>query len=156
MKKKFDWNRFKTEKIAVHCKTQKEANEFFYEMSLQGIPHTREHDNYWDEYGECTCYTTKCTYYPLYDTIWNYADKNWYEKNNYTILEFSDYFDVNEDDSHYGEINFNGDCFIVKEKYECGNAEWMYLCDLFSLDYDKTERIVIDGVVKYFGTRKWE
>ena len=32
----------------------------------------------------------------------------------------------------------------------------MYLCDLFGLDYDETERIVIDGVVKYFGMRKGE
>ena len=94
MKKEFDWNKFKTEKIAVHCKTQKEANRFFYEMSLQGILHTREHDNYWDEYGECTCYTTKLTYYLFNNTIWNYADKGWYEKNDYEILEFSDYFDV--------------------------------------------------------------
>lgn len=58
--------------------------------------------------------------------------------------------------SHYGEININGDCFLVKEREECSNPEWMYLCDLFGLDYDATERIVIDGVVKYFGLRKEE
>ena len=57
---------------------------------------------------------------------------------------------------HYGEININGDCFLVKEREECSNSEWMYLCDLFGLDYDKTERIVIDGVVKYFGLRNGE
>ena len=56
--------------------------------------------------------------------------------------------------SHYGEIKFNGDCFIVKEREECNNPEWMYLCDLFGLDYNATERIVIDGIVKYFGLRK--
>lgn len=64
MKKEFDWNKFKTKNIAVHCKTQKETNMFF--------------------------------------------------------------------------------------------NKWMYLCDLFGLDYDTTERIVIDGVVKYFGLRKDE
>ena len=46
--------------------------------------------------------------------------------------------------------------FIVKERDECSNPEWMYLCDLFGLDYDVTERIVINGIVKYFGLRKDE
>ena len=57
---------------------------------------------------------------------------------------------------HYGEINISGDCFLVKEREECSNSEWLYLCNLFGLDYDKTERIVIDGIVKYFGLRKGE
>lgn len=69
-----------------------------------------------------------------------------------------DYEDEREEEriSHYGEIKFNGDCFILKEREECNNPEWMYLCDLFSLDYEATEQIVIDGIVKYFGLRKGE
>lgn len=30
--KQFDWERFKTEKIAVHCKTEEEANDFCKKM----------------------------------------------------------------------------------------------------------------------------
>lgn len=70
------------------------------------------------------------------------------------VLE--DYENQKELDSHYGEIEFNNNNFIVKERDECSNPEWMYLCDLFGLDYDVTERIVINGIVKYFGLRKDE
>ena len=107
MKKEFDWEEFKEDNIAVHCKTRTESIQFC-EM-----------------------------------------------ERDYTILEFSDYFETDEP-PHYGEIEINGDRFIVKEKEECDDTEWMFLCNLFGLDYDKTERIVIDGVVKYFGMRKGE
>lgn len=67
-----------------------------------------------------------------------------------------DYENQKELNPHYGEIKFNNNCFIVKERDECNNAEWMYLCDLFGLDCNATETIVIDGVVKYFGKKKGE
>lgn len=153
MKKEFDWNKFKTEEIVVHCKTQKEADRFFHEMNLQGIPDTNitEIDtNFWDVYKEDTCYS-------FYMNDWRYADKNLYERLKCsTVVEFSDYFNTYSCAPNYGEIKINGDCFIIKERDECSNAEWMYLCDLFGLDYDATERIVIDGIVKYFGLRKDE
>lgn len=150
MKKEFDWDKFRIENIAVHCKTQREAEQFFNEMNLKGIPYTGNHKNYWDVNKEDTCYDLGKNDY------WSFCDKEWYKDSGYTVLEFSDYFDVDEVKSHYGEIKFNGDCFIVKEREECSNSEWMYLCDLFSLDYDATEQILIDGIVKYFGLRKDE
>lgn len=153
MKKEFDWNKFKTENIAVHCKTQKEANMFFNKMKMLNIANVYDiHENnyYWNDYKENTCYSVNPNGYR------EFCFKSYYEDNGYTVLEFSDYFDVDEISPHYGEIKFNGDCFIVKEREECSNSEWMYLCDLFSLDYDATEQILIDGIVKYFGLRKDE
>lgn len=145
MKKRFDWNKFKTENIAVHCKTLEEAERFCTMTHI--YCNDDPDDTYWTYYKEDTCY--------VYNRVGRmYCGITWYKDHGYTILEFSDYFA--EEPSHYGEININGDCFIVKERDECSNPEWMYLCDLFGLDYDATERIVIDGVVKYFGLRKDE
>lgn len=156
MKKEFDWEKFRTENIAVNCKKQKEANKFFNEMINQGISDAKTKNNYWYDNQEYTCYS-------LRKERWQFCDKEHYDGEGYMVLEFSDYFDIDEDANesiepipHYDEIKFNGDCFIVKEREECGNAEWMYLCDLFDLDYEATERIVIDGIVKYFGLIKDE
>ena len=148
MKKVFDWDKFITEKITVHCKTEEEAYAFHRMFFDKRIRRNNIESTYWNNYKESTCYDIKD------DVFWNYGSKKWYENNGYTVLEFSDYFDIDESNAHYGEINFNGDCFIVKEKDECDYAEWKYLCDLFGLDHEYTERIVIDGVVKYFGLRK--
>ena len=158
MKKEFDWNKFRTENIAVNCKTQKEANEFFNEMKmLNMVSYTSKEKNnyYWNNNKKNTCYRVNS------NGFWYFGSREDFEDDGCVVLEFSDYFDVDESDvdkpiPHYDEIKFNGDCFIVKEREECGNAEWMYLCDLFDLDYEATEQIVIDGIVKYFGLRKDE
>lgn len=150
MKKEFDWDKFRTENIAVHCKTQREADEFFKKMNLKGTPDTERNNNCWNDHKKDTCFDLDKNDY------WTFSDKEWYKYNGYTVLEFSDYFDIDEPNSHYSEIKFNGDCFIIKEREECSNAEWMYLCDLFNLDYEAIEQIVIDGIVKYFGLRKDE
>lgn len=148
MKKMFDWDKFITEKIAVHCKTEEEACAFHSLLFNKGIKTSITESTYWSKYKESTCYDIKD------NAFWNYCSKKWYEDNEYTVLEFSDYFNVDESNAHYGEINFNGDCFIVKEKYECDYAEWKYLCNLFGIDHEYTEKIIIDGIVKYFGLRK--
>lgn len=157
MKKMFDWDKFITEKIAVHCKTKNEANEFFKLMNSHGIHNTNTTKNYWDKYKVSTCYYVNDNIINN-NLFWMFCDKGFYEKEGYIILEFSDYFNLLNEDTEpilrYGEIKFNGDFFIVKEKNECDDAEWKYLCDLFGLDHKYTERIVIDGVVKYFGLRK--
>lgn len=147
MKKEFDWEEFKEDNIAVHCKTRTESIQFCEMERDHGIDFDRA-STFWFRSRENTCYSCK-------GNRWMYGDLDWYRNENYTILEFSDYFETDEP-PHYGEIEINGDRFIVKEKEECDDTEWMFLCNLFGLDYDKTERIVIDGVVKYFGMRKGE
>ena len=62
--------------------------------------------------------------------------------------------DEEGEEPHYGEIKVSGDCFIIKEKEENTHEEWKYLCKAFGFDPDLTERIVFDGVVKYFGVTK--
>lgn len=151
MKKEFDWDKFKTENIAVHCKTQNEADMFF-ELMVKNNLIIKCNKNYWNIYEEDTCYD--------YNHIWGFCEKEWFENHDYTILEFSDYFYTAEEKEkikpRYGEINSNGECIIIKEREECSNAEWMYLCDLFGLDYDATEEIIINGTVRYFGITKKE
>lgn len=34
---KFDWGKFRNEKIAVHCKTEEEAKDFCQKMHEQGV-----------------------------------------------------------------------------------------------------------------------
>ena len=137
MAKEFDWVKFTIKDIAVHCKTQNEADMFF-ELMIKNNPVIKCNSNY----------------------IWGFGEKEWYEENGYIILEFSDYFYTAEEKEkikpRYGEINSNGECIIIKEREECSNAEWMYLCDLFGLDYDATEEIIINGTVRYFGITKKE
>lgn len=55
---------------------------------------------------------------------------------------------------HYGEIDFNNDCFIVKEVEETSETEWNMLCKMFGLVPDKTYRIVVKGKVEYFGVEE--
>lgn len=148
MKKMFDWDKFITEKIAVHCKTEEEAYTFHSLLFDKGIRTSTTESTYWNRNKEDTCYDV------VGNDFWCYWNKKYYENNGYIVLEFSDYFNVDESNAYYGEINFNGDCFIVKEKYECDYAEWKYLCNLFGIDHEYTEKIIIDGIVKYFGLRK--
>lgn len=56
-----------------------------------------------------------------------------------------------EEDEYYGEIEVNGDCFIVKEKEDCSEEEWKTICKMCGLIPEFTERIVFDGVIKFFG-----
>lgn len=87
MKKEFDWNKFINEdsKIAVHCKTEEEAKDFCRKMHEQGMMWSDEgsylNEFYWNSYRGEICYTGHGTY----------SFYSFYEKNNYTILEWSDY-----------------------------------------------------------------
>ncbi len=85
MKKKFDWERFKTEKIAVHCKTKEEAKDFCREMHDYGMKWSNgdtylEYTNY-NEFKEKTCYSG----------IGCFCDYEHYKIEKYEILEWSDY-----------------------------------------------------------------
>lgn len=85
MKKQFDWDKFRNEKIAVHCKTEEEAKDFCREMHEQGTRYFYEDDylkymNY-DKYKEKTCYYANGKYSSL----------EFAERNTSAILEWSDY-----------------------------------------------------------------
>lgn len=85
MKKEFDWDKFKNEKIAVHCKTEEEAKDFCRKMHEQGMRwgdgDSYFNEFYWNSYRGEICYTGHGSY----------SFYSFYKKNNYTILEWSDY-----------------------------------------------------------------
>ena len=85
--KKFNWDEFKNKdnKIAVNCKTEEEAKDFCRQMHEHGMKWNGgssylDYTNY-RIYREGTCYIAKG----------EYCFKNYYEKEGYTILEWSDY-----------------------------------------------------------------
>ncbi len=84
----FDWELFKdkSNKIAVHCKTEEEAKDFCKQMHEHGIKWwTGEScldDNWWEEYRENTCY----------EGVGMFGGYEYYESVNHTILEYEDYF----------------------------------------------------------------
>lgn len=83
--KKFDWDKFKKEKIAVHCKTKEEAKDFCREMHDYGMK--------WidgNSYLDITNYEVKKSE-TCYDGTGSYARYAFYNRNGYTILEWSDY-----------------------------------------------------------------
>ena len=99
-------------KYVMHCKTEKEAEEFCKLM----------HDNkmYWASDSRYD----KCNYYYLEgDTICydfnkgNFGSENYYGKHNYIILEWEDFMDFKKDDLKAGYVvQFrNGDYQIVTD-----------------------------------------
>lgn len=85
--KKFNWDEFKNtgNKIAVHCKTDEEAKDFCKQMHEKGMKWCTgdsylENTNY-NVHNEGTCYYG----------IGEYSSRDFAEKYNYKILEWSDY-----------------------------------------------------------------
>ena len=83
---KFDWDKFKerNSKIAVHCKTEKEANKFCKEMDKHGMVWYNGKsysENRWEDFKETTCYSSFRYYGRLV----------YYKRDDYLILEWSDY-----------------------------------------------------------------
>lgn len=83
--KKFDWDKFKTEKIAVHCKTEEEAKDFCKKMHEQGMKWkfgvSYIEKQYYDVYQEKMCYYADS----------EYSDLDYAKEKGYIVLEWSDY-----------------------------------------------------------------
>ena len=84
--KKFNWDEFKNKynKIAVHCKTEEEAVDFCKQMHEHGMKWCNgesylENTNYMRNEGTC------------YYGSGEYSTRDFAEKYNYKILEWSDY-----------------------------------------------------------------
>lgn len=87
MKKEFDWEEFKNKlnKIAVHCKTEEEANDFCKQMHEHGM-----------EWRDGTSYLKNNIFISYkeeiaYDTNGCCCNVDWYKREGYRILEWSDY-----------------------------------------------------------------
>ena len=86
--KKFNWNEFKNKdnKIAVYCKTEEEAVDFCKQMHEHGMKWCNgesylKNTNYMRNKGTC------------YYGSGEYSTRDFAEKYNYKILEWSDYMD---------------------------------------------------------------
>lgn len=90
MKEFFDWNFFcdKNNNVAVHCKTEEEANDFCKQMNLHGLKWRSGVSylttNRYEEYKSKICYSNKG----------GYDEIEYYKGNKYRILEWSDYMQV--------------------------------------------------------------
>ncbi len=85
--KEFNWDEFKNEenKIAVHCKTEEEAEDFCRKMHEHGMKwydgENLLENTVWHMHGEKTCYAYGVSFAPY----------EWTMKREYRILEWSDY-----------------------------------------------------------------
>ena len=103
MKKEFDLEKFKEENIAVHCKTQEELDDFVKKcnssnMGFWGID--SDCINYFMDYKDMTCISCR---YRL-----SYGNWDFYKKEGYTILEWSDYME-----KEYSMVDLKP-CYVVK------------------------------------------
>lgn len=83
------WNN--TEKLAIHCQTQEEADKFSLRSNNLGKTWCDDNESYlknnrWDVYKENTCYTNRGTF----------ADYTFFKSNGVRIIEFSSRKEKNE------------------------------------------------------------
>ena len=80
---KFDLE--KTKNNAIHCDTEKKANELLDFLAIQGYKGSQDS---WNTYKEKTCYDV--CYEVEEDKRIMHSDCGWYQERNYSILEFED------------------------------------------------------------------
>ncbi|MEG0836234.1 MAG: hypothetical protein RR413_12410 [Christensenellaceae bacterium] len=118
--KAFDWEKFKLGEIAVHCDTEVKANEFLkqaYELGFtwSGAESLLE-ENYYSSHENETCYRAwddSCVKELTYQRM------SYYQKNNYQIIEWSDYMEFAKEDLKVGmlvETEF-GMSLVMNYKY---------------------------------------
>ena len=82
----FNWEEFiSNDKIAVHCQTEEQARDFCNQMYEHGLE--------WND-GESYLKLTEWKFYKertVYEGDGAFANLEYYKRNNYTILEWSDY-----------------------------------------------------------------
>ncbi|MGN0243636.1 MAG: hypothetical protein ACI4CT_06190 [Lachnospiraceae bacterium] len=84
---RFNWSAFKNQnnKIAVHCKTEAEANDFCRNMHEHGLTWSNDksylRNTFFEVYGKETCYTGYGTF----------CDYDYYERQGFDIVEWSDF-----------------------------------------------------------------
>lgn len=148
--KKFDWGKFKTENIAVHCKTEEEAKDFCKKMHEQGMKWNGDGNSFLEEtkyrtFQEKTCYSGTGCFCP-YD---------YYKKNKYTILEWSDYMqkEFTKADLEDGMVveHRDGDRAIILDGRAIGTGFLELNCLTDDLMYDLDSE---NDIVKVFKSKK--
>lgn len=153
----FNWDEFmnKNNKIAVHCKTKKEAIDFCKKMDKHGMKWNGGASycdrNNWDIYKEETVYSYEV-----------YANYYFYEDEGYKILEWSDYME--KDPIDYLEYGYvvkmkdgvlgmympyeNGSCFDLEDSSCCMYLRY-YDSNLKHNDNNNNDIVAIYGFTRY-------
>ena len=84
---KFDWEKFRNERVAVNCRTEEAAKEFVKECYKRDMKWYRESMNttYYNSHKEETAYAFK---FGLLDKL-GYAGTHWYKKAGYEVVEYT-------------------------------------------------------------------
>ena len=98
MKKEFNWEEFKNEKIVVNCRNEEEVNNFFKECELNKI----KVRSYTREFSYKTYHSDVCYKYGD-DNVLYYANKICYTTYGYDIVRWTDYMD-NKQELNYIEV----------------------------------------------------
>ena len=80
--------RFKTERIAINCETEQEANKFIDWCYDNGLEFYNGKKTYFSEYLERTCYS----YNYCGDCKLEYGIAEFYDEENWKIIKYKDYF----------------------------------------------------------------
>lgn len=80
--------RFKTERIAINCETEQEANKFIDWCYDNGLEFYNGKKTYFSEYLEITCYS----YNYCGDCKLEYCRAEFYDERNWKIIKYKDYF----------------------------------------------------------------
>ena len=100
MKKEFNWEEFKNNKIAVVCKNYEEIRDFINKSKENNIRHTISVSSYIDKatsdnkeilFDYFDCKKIDCEH------------RDWYNSNNYKVLQWTDYMD-NKQELNYIEV----------------------------------------------------
>lgn len=151
---KFDWDKFRDieNKIAVHCKTEEEANDFCRKMHNHGMKWcTGESylgDNNFKVYRGNTCYSS--------DGL--YCNYEYYFSEGRKILEWSDYMETENNRFTKADLKDgmfvvfrNGNIYIKIGEFLIGHSGWNrsnnYTGDLHNIPYSEFD-IVKVGTLK--------
>jgi hypothetical protein len=87
----FDWSKV-TDKVAIHCKTEKEVETFLAECDKQGIKWCSGEEEKCSKSFRFSDYRESACFNLMNDEVMAYADMPFYTGIGYTILEFSDLY----------------------------------------------------------------
>lgn len=134
---KFNWEEFlnKENKIAVHCKTEEEANDFCKQMHEHGLKWNDGcsylNENCFDNYTEDTCYTL----------IGQYCTCIYYEKRGYKILEWSEY--MQEEKKEFAKADLRTGMIVTL----IDGTEWVVVLDVETKNFKGDAIIQLGHVV---------
>lgn len=129
--KNFNWDKFANEKnkIAVWCKTEEEAIDFCKQSHEHGLDWCdgearTSNKTYFEHYEYETCYDFR-----------SFCEINWFELNNYTILEWSNY--TNNTPTAFTKSDLKDGDFVLKRngcvEMVAGGSEVLVCADGFNL-----------------------